>query len=323
MTPSPSSEHPSRSANSIASALGIDVGGTRIKAGRASSSGEVLLERSVATPADARELEEALVLLARELGAASGADHSIGIGVPGLIDPERGWVAASPNVPQLERLPLRDILARALAAVGTREPRVVVENDANAAALGELWLGAARGEDNVLVVTLGTGIGGGLVLAGELFRGEGLAGEIGHVRIDPNGPLCGCGGRGCLETLASATAARERALERGLPAHDPGNLELLAERARLGFPDEARLLFDVGHDLGIGLSTAVCLLDLRAFVIGGGFAGALDGLLPGIRAGIRAGAYGERVDAIRIARASLGERAGWIGAARLALDART
>lgn len=296
--------------------VGIDVGGTRIKAGRAAADGTVLAERAVDLPGDGDGLARVLVELARELGAAG----ALGLAVPGLIDPARGLVTDSPNLPQLAGLPLRALLADAL---GLDERAVRLENDANAAALGEAWTGAARGEPDALVVTLGTGVGGGLLLGGELWRGAGLAGEIGHVRIDPAGPRCGCGGRGCLETLASATAARRRARERGLPPEEPGNLELLAERARAGGAAEAALLREVGRDLGLGLSTAVCLLDLRLFVVGGGFSAALDLLLPGILDGIRSGAYGERADEVRVVRARLGGSAGWIGAARLALpDAR-
>ena len=194
-----------------------------------------------------------------------------------------------------------------------------IENDANVAALGEAWRGAARGERHVMILTLGTGIGGGLILDGELYVGEGMAGEIGHVTVDPDGLACGCGSRGCLETLASATAVRRRAEELGLPPDAPGNLERLAERARAGEGPERELLERVGCDLGHGLAEALCLLDVRSFVFGGGFAAALDTLEPGIRRGVGEWAYGERVREIRIARAALGPSAGWIGAARLTL----
>jgi glucokinase len=194
---------------------------------------------------------------------------------------------------------------------------VRVENDANVAAQGELWLGAARGERHALVVTLGTGIGGGVVLDGRLFVGEGLAGEIGHVTVDACGPQCGCGARGCLETLASASAASRRARERGLPAAAPGDLELLATRARAAAGPERELLLEVGLDLGRGLASAVSLLDLRTFVLGGGFSAALDLLEPGIRRGLAERAYGERVASVRLVRALLGPSAGWIGAACL------
>ena len=292
--------------------VGLDVGGTRIKAGRIRSDGEVLEERSVPTAADSEGLASQLAQLARELDFGGAP---IGVGLPGLLDRARGVITNSPNIAQLEGLDLGRALGSAL---GIDAADVQLENDANAAALGEDWLGAGRDLDSTLTVTLGTGIGGGLVLAGQLYRGDGQAGEVGHVRVRPDGPPCGCGGRGCAETLASATATRRRAVERGLPAEDPGNLELLNERATDRSSPEAALLHEIGFDLGIALSAVVNLLDLRHFVIGGGFSAALPALEPGIRAGIREGAYGDRVDAISIRRATLGGSAGWIGAARLA-----
>lgn len=291
--------------------VGIDVGGSAIKAGCIDGAGEVIAETRAPLPEAPGEVAPTIAALVRELGGSA----SLGIGLPGLLDRERGVITKSPNLPQLEGLDLPTELARELEL----EREVVrVENDANAAALGEAWLGAARDAADSLTLTLGTGIGGGLILGGELHVGAGLAGEIGHVRIDPSGPRCGCGGRGCLETLASATAARRRAKERGLPEGDAGNLELLNERAAAGPGPEAELLHEVGFDLGIGISTAICLVDVRCYVLGGGFSAALEALRPGIEAGIREGAYGDRVAAISIRRATLGGNAGWIGAARLA-----
>jgi glucokinase len=170
-----------------------------------------------------------------------------------------------------------------------------------------------------LLVTLGTGVGGGLVLGGKLFSGPGgMAGEIGHVVVDPNGTVCGCGARGCLETLASATAARRRAIERRLG----DDLESLAAKARRSAGPERELFLDVGRDLGRGLAVALTLLDVRLFVVGGGFGAALDLLEPGVRAGIAERSYGRRADDLRIVAAALGPDAGWIGAARLALSFR-
>jgi glucokinase len=144
-----------------------------------------------------------------------------------------------------------------------------------------------------------------------------MAGEIGHVCIDPNGPPCGCGRRGCVEQFASATAGIRRAKEAGLPNEDPGNLELLAKQARAWDGAERALLFAIGRDLGRGLATVVSLLDMRTFVIGGGFGAATDVLEPGIRAGLMDRTYGDRLAQVRILPAKLGSDAGWIGAARL------
>lgn len=295
---------------------GIDVGGSAVKLGVMRADGEGRVERTRAVrPGESSE--SILDGVARKLAElASGPLLGVGVGLPGLLDRAAGCVRASPNLRWLENVPVADELARRL---GLTRAQVVLENDANVAALGEQWLGAARGERNVCLATLGTGIGGGLILEGKLFAGEGLAGEIGHLTIERDGPPCGCGARGCLETLASASAARRRALERGLPAEAPGDLVLLAQRARERAGPERELLFEVGYDLGRGLAAVVSLLDVRTFVLGGGFSAALDTLEPGIRRAFSEWCYGERVSALRVLGAELGASAGWIGAARLAL----
>jgi glucokinase len=291
-------------------ALGLDIGGTAIKAGAADERGQVLAEARRET---GEELSyEGLLDRCCELVRELGPDGSLGLGVPGLLDNRRGLVFESPNLPELNGRELGPDLAVRLG----REPDAVrIENDANAAALGEGWVGAGATHADFLLVTLGTGIGGGLVLGGELVVGAGLGCEIGHVKIARSGPTCGCGRTGCLETFASASAAERRAREAGLT----DDLEQLAERARAASGPERELLRDVGHDLGLGLAAAVNLLDLRAFIVGGGFSAALDMLEPGVRTGLDAGSYGARLAGIDIHRATLGPRAGWIGAARVGL----
>jgi len=291
--------------------VGIDLGGTAIKAGAISSEGRILARREIATELErgAPDLLDRMAGLARELGLQA----SVGLGVPGLIDQQLGGVQQSPNLAAIEGLPLVAELARRLKLPASG---VVLENDANAAAIGEHWLGRGRSERDLLLVTLGTGVGGGLILGGELYAGPGgMAGEIGHVVVESGGPLCGCGSRGCLETLASASAASRRAAEAGLTP----DLVRLADLARERSGPERELLFAVGRDLGRGLAAAIALLDLRCFVIGGGFGAALDTLLPGIRTGIAERCYGERLKSVRVERAELGADAGWIGAARLGM----
>jgi len=296
--------------------VGLDLGGSSIKGGAAAEDGEVLDRRSVdlGGARDADDVIDALAGLARELGA----DRCVGLGAPGLFDRERGVVLESPNLPYLQGVALRRELARRL---GLDESAVLLENDANAAAIGEHWIGAGRGESDLLMITLGTGVGGGFILGGELYAGVGgMAGEIGHVVVDPSGPVCGCGSRGCLETLASATAAQRRATALGLPRERPGDLVLLADIARRQSGPERDLLVEVGRDLGRGLAGVVTLLDVRLFVIGGGFGAALDVLGPGIRAGIGERSYGHRLESVRVVPAALGTDAGWMGAARLTLS---
>lgn len=296
--------------------LGLDVGGSAIKAGALDADGTGRRETRRELPGDVDF--SALAALFADIAAELGPVDAVGVGVPGLLDRAAGRIQKSPNLPWLEG---GDLRAAAAAATGLGPAAVAVANDADAAALGEAWLGAGRGVEALLCVTLGTGVGGGLVLGGRLWVGAGQAGEIGHVKVDPDGPPCGCGGRGCVETLASATAARRRALAAGLPAEAPGDLALLGERAAAGHAREAALLEAIGRDLGFGLSAALNLLDLRTYVIGGGFAAAFDGLLPGIRRGFREGSYGDRVADLDIVCAELGASAGWIGAARAARTA--
>ena len=295
-----------------ARAVGIDLGGTAIKAGAISETGTILDRRSA--PVDPREGAGPLLDRIGEIARTLGAESRIGLGSPGVFDRAHGTILEAPNLHFLEGLSLCEEIARRLEL---RAEDVLLENDANAAALGEQWIGAGRGAEDLLLVTLGTGVGGGLVLGGRLFTGPGgMAGEIGHVVVDPNGEVCGCGARGCLETLASATAARRRAAERSLPQ----DLEKLADAARRGDGPERTLLAEIGEDLGRGLAVALVLLDVRTFVVGGGFGGALDVLEPGIRAGLDERSYGRRIDDVRIVPATLGPDAGWIGAARLALS---
>ncbi len=296
--------------------VGIDVGGTSIKAGSIASDGTIRSEHNLDKPGferGAAYVLDGIAELARSLGVAD----RLGIGVPGLLDRSRGFLIESPNIPCFTKISIRDELARRLAL----DPNAVhVENDANAAAVGEQWLGGARGEPHVLMVTLGTGIGGGLILNGELFAGDGLAGEVGHVIITPGGEKCGCGRQGCVEQYASATAARRRASVARLPRENPGDLKLLAEKARVGHVEERELLIAIGRDLGRGLGPVLCMLDIRCFLFGGGFSAALDVLEPGIRQGIAERSYGNRENLVRLLGAKLGPKAGWIGAAKLAFD---
>jgi glucokinase len=293
---------------------GVDVGGSALKFGVLARDGSQRVERSLAVQkgASAQTIFGGAAHALREIGG--DRFERVGVGLPGLLDRVAGCVRASPNLPWLVDVRVAEVLGEEL---GLPPASIRLENDANVAALGEQWLGAARDLRHLLLLTLGTGIGGGLILDGELFIGEGLAGEPGHLNVDPGGLPCGCGSRGCLETLASATAARRRALERGLPGEAPGDLVKLAELARARAGPERQLLEEVGYDLGRGLAQVLVLLDVRTFVFGGGFSAALDVLEPGIWRALREWSYGERVGSVRLLPASLGPSAGWIGAARL------
>jgi glucokinase len=296
---------------------GVDVGGSAIKLGAIGVDGAIRADESVPLP-DPLEASLLFETIAENVRRLSGGElpHGVGVGLPAMLDRERNVVQLSPNLPWLNGVHVREGLAEKL---GLPPALVHVENDANVAALGEQWQGAARGQPDVLVLTLGTGIGSGLILNGRLHTGAGFASESGHIVVDPRGPVCGCGARGCIEPLASATGARRRAIERGLPPGDPGNLELLAERARSGPGPERELLHEVGLDLGHALAAVVTVLDLRVFVFAGGFSAALDTMAGGIRQGIGEWARPARVSDLSIVRATLGSRAGWIGAAGLTI----
>lgn len=290
-------------------ALGLDIGGTAVKAGAIDVDGANRRETTRETGAGTTlaTLLDALDDIRAELGPVD----RIGIGAPGLLDRVEGRVLTSPNLPWMTEGPL---VAPVVERSGLSRDAVAFENDANAAALGEFWLGAGREYASLLFVTLGTGVGGGLILEGELVLGAGLAGEVGHFKVDPTGPPCGCGSHGCVEALASATAARRRAREAGLS----DNLAALNRAADAGEAPARALFQAIGRDLGYGLSAALNLLDLRTYVIGGGFSAAIAHLEPGIRAGFAEGSYGTRLDDLTVVRATLGASAGWIGAARAA-----
>src|SRR6516162_2326017 len=185
--------------------IGVDLGGTNLRAAAVDRSGQMLDKITGSTNyAEGRDavlsdLAAAIETLCQRHGHEGLA--GIGVGVPGFIRIKEGYVTGSNNLPYLENFPVRDEITRRIGAV------VILENDANAAALGEQWIGAGRGVDDLVLLTLGTGVGGGIISRGKIVRGHvGMAGEFGHMTVVPNGNPCGCGNRGCLEKYASATA---------------------------------------------------------------------------------------------------------------------
>ena len=212
----------------------------------------------------------------------------IGVGVPGIIDVQTGLVRESPNLPGFVDYPARAAIEQRLKTI------VILENDANVAALGEKWLGAAKDYSDVAILTLGTGVGGGLVLGGAIWRGaNGMAGEFGHTTVEPDGHPCGCGNRGCLEQYASATAvvrmAREAIANNGAPAlaraanSDPEfSAKSIYNLAIQGDENARRIFRYVGRCLGIVLSSLVNSLNLPIYVIGGGVSSAWEAFSPAI-----------------------------------------
>jgi len=297
----------------MADYIGIDVGATFIKAGFVNPSGQV--HGKVQVPTDVGSGIPAIEARIREVfDCVAGGSPSVvcGVGLPGIVDPARGVVRSSPNIPCWHDYPARQ---RIEEIVGIK---VRIENDANCAAIAEGWVGAGRGASAFLLVTLGTGVGGGIVLGGRVWHGDsGRGGEVGHIVVDPGGEPCGCGSRGCLETVASARGIQAMAASAGLR----GNVEELAERARKGGRAEKEIFERAGGALGIAIADFLNILDVHTIVVGGGAGAALDLMQEAIRREALRCAYALGPGALRLLGASLGEEAGIVGAARLAMTA--
>jgi glucokinase len=278
--------------------IGVDLGGTNLRIAAISTEGQLLekitLGVKVALGRDhvIGEMCDAIKRLSHQY-RGRGRFVGAGIGVPGIIDMETGMMRKSANLPGWSDYPVRDEIERRLGA------RVFLENDANVAALGEKWLGAARDVDNMAMVTLGTGIGGAIILNGKIFYGmNGMAGEFGHVTVEPNGVPCGCGNHGCAERYASATAVLRMARE----AIESGKAPELARAAGSdaefsarsiynlsiqGNEDAQRIFHRFGVALGMLLADLVNVLNLDMFVIGGGVVSAWDAFAPSMFAELR------------------------------------
>lgn len=311
-------------------AIGVDIGGTKIAAGVVDDEGRLLEQARRSTVAgEPGQIDAAVADLFTELSA--GYDiGALGIAAAGFVGADRATVRFAPNVAWRE-YPLRD---RVLARLGRPDLRVVVENDANAAGWAEFRFGAGRDVGDMLMLTVGTGLGGAVVLDGRLVRGAwGVATEVGHMRVAPEGHLCGCGQRGCWEQYASGSAlvreartvasmqperaARLLEMAGGNPTAVTGPMVTLA--AREGDALAGALLADVGRWLGAGSATVAALLDPELVVIGGGVADAGALLLDPARAAFltHLSGRGFRPEA-RFALASAGNQAGIVGAADLA-----
>ena len=271
--------------------IGVDLGGTNLRIAAVSRDGQLLekvtLGTKVALGRDhvITEMCDAVRHLSAKYSSA-GKFLGAGMGIPGIIDLESGTLRKSANLPGWSEYPVQAEIERRLGA------RVFLENDANAAALGEKWLGAARDVRNMAILTLGTGIGGGIVLDEKIFHGmNGMSGEFGHVPIEPNGIACGCGSHGCAERYASATAvvrmAQEAIASGAAPAlaraavSDPEfGAKSIYNLAIQGDEDARRIFRRFGKSLGMLLATLVNVFNLEMYVIGGGVSSAWDAFAP-------------------------------------------
>jgi len=310
-------------------ALAVDLGGTKLLVGLVDRNGRVLARTRIATPrggpeAVARAIRDLSRPLRAKAGAAGANVAGVGVAVAGPTDHARGVIYDPPNLAGWGReTSFGPLLAREL------EETVHIENDANAAALGEAWVGAGYGVPDLVYITVSTGIGGGLILGGRLHRGaNGTAGEIGHIVVDPDGPRCRCGNRGCLEVLASGTAIAGQAREavgRGEPTSlqsfagrpDEITAVAVARAARDGDALAAGLYREAGTRIGVALGNLVALLNPKMIIVGGGISKTGDLLFRPLREAIRARAYPWPALGVVVAPAALGDDVGIIGAAAL------
>jgi glucokinase len=288
--------------------LGLDLGGTNIKwvvLEREGSSTRVLTTGQVPTDTSRGEqsVVEQMTAIAQNACRNLGHVESVGVGVPGLYDPVAGSTRFMPNVPgKWAGVPV----AAAISAAVNAPARLI--NDARAFTLAEHGLGAGRGAVSMLGITLGTGVGGGLILGGALYQGhDGTAGEFGHLTILPDGPPCNCGNRGCLEALAKADAI--------VAACGQPTVEQSVLAARAGDVHAQRGLTDAGRYLGIGVGNVLALLSVDRIVVGGGVAAAGEMLLAPLRAELRRRVFITDLDHVAVVTAELGIWAGAIGAA--------
>jgi glucokinase len=294
--------------------IGLDLGGTNLRAAAVSKDGRMVDSVSGKTAYSAgreaivADMVHAIGTLRERLGA--GGLTGIGVAVPGFILLEKGVIRNSNNLASLEDFPIRDELSELL---GTQ---VILENDANAAALGEKWIGAGREVNDLVLLTLGTGIGGGIISNGRVLHGFlGMAGELGHITVVPNGNPCGCGNRGCVEKHASATAVTAMAKLLGLG--DALTAKQVYDLA-LGGSEKATTIFvSMGEALGIALAMLTNTFNFPLYLLSGGLLGAWDLFAPSMLAETRRRSFTFRTTETRIEKAALGNEAGLYGAAYL------
>lgn len=325
-------------------AIGVDLGGTNLRIAAVDEGGNLLQKTELGTEvAKGRdyvvgEMTNAIRQMLDTL-RAPGQLAGIGIGVPGIIDMATGYMYKSPNLPGWENYPVHADIEKRL---GTK---VILENDANAAALGEKWLGAGRDASSMIMITLGTGVGGGIIMDGKIWHGmNGMAGELGHMTVYPDGHICGCGNHGCIEQYASATAIRRLGMESIEAGTAPG-LKKLREQHPDDFNSKAiyiaaiqgdraaqEVFNKVGRGLGLCIASLVNTFNPHMFVIGGGASSGWDAFAPAMYEELKARSYVYRATAPTdgglaenprktiITRASLGGDAGLFGAAYLPIQ---
>jgi len=308
-------------------AIGIDLGGTQVRAALIDADGKILRRTTLATAADAgpEAVTDQLHHVAMSVSAGVSSEHLVGVGVssPGPIDTERGIALSIPTLAGFVGISFKQMIRDRIGLP------VWLENDGIAAALGEWRFGAGRGKQNLVYITVSTGIGGGVVLDGRLLHGSrGLAGHVGHMTIVRDGENCPCGNKGCWEAYASGTAFAQRARLRASGQSEtmlgkteaPIDGRAVFEAALKGDALAAALVVEEADLLGVGIANLLHLYSPDIVIIGGGVANGFDLLQPGISARIKSAAMPSFRDT-PIVRAALGDNSGLIGAAALVFDA--
>lgn len=309
--------------------LAADLGGTNLRMAAIDRDGAILYRTKRETPRGERpdEVVSAIVAAAEEcqdaVNKSDGKVLAMAAAVPAPINYENGSLINPPNLKSLNGFRL----AATLESM-TNLP-VLLENDANAAAVGESWLGASRGVSNSIMVTLGTGVGGGIIINGQILRGaDGTAAEIGHICVEPFGAPCGCGSHGCVEQYASATAVVRLTHELGsqYPKSElPNKLRLTSadvyEAGKLGDELALEVFRQQGFYLGLALAGLINVLNPEMIVIGGGAAAGWDLFVPHAQETIFKRSYNAPAERAKLVRAECGDDAGLLGAAKLAFDA--
>lgn len=302
-----------------------DLGGTHLRAATVDGKGRIHSRFKQNTPQrdDANAIVDAIVAAVHECETQCDGDiAAISLVVPGTVKVEEGSVVKAPNLPCLDGFRLASALSSQL------DLPAIVENDANAAAVGEMWQGAAVGCKTIICVTLGTGVGGGIILDGKLWRGvDGAAAEIGHMCVDPfGGVACTCGSRGCLEVFASATAivrmtreASPRYPDSILQRQQDQSAEMIFEAGKQGDDLALEIFRRMGVYLGIGLANLINILNPEMIVIAGGVVNGWDLFEKHMHQQVEERAFPLLAARVKIVRAKCGDDAGLLGAARLAL----
>ena len=308
--------------------IGVDLGGTNLRTAIVNSDGVILDKRKEATQAVDGWMKVVARLIDNikrqlEIGAQMGSKvFAVGVGAPGVILVDKGVVVKSPNFPDWNNLPLKAELEKALSLP------VFIENDANAAALGEKWRGAGQNIRSMIHLTLGTGVGGGIILDNKIWHGaDGMAGEIGHMTLIPDGRQCGCGNTGCLEMYASARGIvqsfREELEKQKLhtaEALKEVTSEKVYQAAREGDAVARRVMKDMGRMLGIGIASLINIFNPERVVIGGGVKDAWPLFIGATHEEIMKRAFQVPAERTEIVPSSLGDDAGMVGAAAVALE---